>query len=97
MADQNHILIFGIGYVGTALAIRLAEQGWKITGTTREPNTHKMFGKAGWTLLPFDSTAPITGLDTHLKDCSAILSTIAPQEQQDPVLRYHKDSLDAAS
>ena len=93
MATQNHILIFGLGYVGTALAMRLAEQGWKITGTTRNPSAHKMCGTDGWTLLPFDSTGPITDLDTHLHSCTAILSTIAPQDKQDPVLRYHTNLL----
>lgn len=93
MPQQNHILIFGLGYVGTALAMRLAEQGWKITGTTRDPSVHKMAGTDGWTLLPFDSTAPIAGLDSHLQNCTAILSTIAPKDKRDPVLHYHRQDL----
>lgn len=88
---QNHIFIFGLGYVGTALAERLASQGWHITGTTRDPSRHKMAGKPDWRLLPFSSSEPIEELDSHLQNCNAILSTIAPQEKQDPVLRFHRE------
>ena len=88
---QNHIFIFGLGYVGTALAERLASQGWLITGTTRDPSTHKMAGKPEWRLLPFSSSEPIEELDSHLQNCNAVLSTIAPQEKQDPVLRFHRE------
>ena len=91
MAQHNHIFIFGLGYVGTALARKLADKGWQVSGTTRDPNIHKMAGAAGWTLLPFDSTSAIADLDAHLQDCTHILSTIAPQEKQDPVLRFHRD------
>lgn len=94
IVTQKHIFIFGLGYVGTALADRLAAEGWHITGTTRDPSAHKRAGKAQWTLLPFTSTGTIDGLDSHLQTCNAILSTIAPQEKQDPVLRYHREILE---
>lgn len=97
MVLKKQIVIFGLGYVGTALAKRLAARGWNIIGTTRNPDTHQMAGQAGWTLLPFDSSGAIPNLDAHLEHCDAILSTIAPQEKQDPILRYHRDMLSAWS
>ena len=93
MTDKKQILVFGLGYVGTALARSMAEDGWQIIGTTRNPDTHAMAGQPGWRLLPFDSTGPIDGLADYLAESSAILSTIAPQDQRDPVLHYHREEI----
>ena len=38
---NNHIFIFGLGYVGQHLATQLSMGGWQITGTNRNPEKIK--------------------------------------------------------
>ena len=73
-----HLLIFGLGYTGTALAVQAAERGIRTTVASRSPGRP---APDGVDLVPFD--APPWDSATHL------VLTAAPEEG-DPVLARHE-------
>jgi nucleoside-diphosphate-sugar epimerase len=71
----NTLLIFGLGYTGSAIASAASAAGFSVTGTTRD-------GADG--SLRFDAATDAISAATHL------LTTAAPDDSGDPVLaRYH--------
>ncbi len=85
------LLSLGHGYSAQALARRLLPQGWHIIGTTRSAEKAKALRAQGIEplLWPGD-LAPALNRATHL------LSSIAPDDQGDPVLRAHGPAISAA-
>ncbi|MDE2319454.1 MAG: SDR family oxidoreductase [Rhodospirillales bacterium] len=78
--QTNHLLIFGLGYSGRAIAKAAVAAGWQVSATTRGETK----AEPGVTLLPFSKATPVIATATH------ILSSAAPDETGDPVLaRYH--------
>ncbi len=68
------MLIFGLGYTATRLADRLRDQGWSVTGTTRDGRDDTLaFDDA-------DAVVPAIAAATH------ILSSVPPTDASDPVL-----------
>ena len=99
--NKNHpaksIFIFGLGYVGTAVAYTLKEKGWKVSGTCTNVNKAIEFRNQGISAYPFYeglSREDIKSdcLDDILKS-NYILSTIPPIDNQeiDIVLKLYKD------
>ena len=80
-----HLLIFGLGYTGRALAEAAASAGLAVTVATRQ---HGAAPPAGAALAAFD--APPLDLATHL------VATAAPQDAGDPVLARHAAAIAAA-
>jgi len=84
---MKHLFCFGLGYTGQALAVVLKDQGWKISGTTRDEATKKRLERDGYQmfLLDGDHQMPVDVLD----DVSHVLLSIPPGDKGDPVfLRY---------
>ena len=77
-----HLLIFGLGYTGTALAQAAAAGGHQVTVATRQPGATAPPRVA---LAPFD--APPIHTATH------IVATAAPSEAGDPVLARHAEAI----
>jgi len=78
-AAERHLLCFGLGYSARVLAGRLRDNGWRVTGTSRNPNEPDC--------LCFDrdhllAPAAFSGV-TH------ILVSIPPDEAGDAVLDRH--------
>ena len=92
MADK-HIFIFGLGYVGRHLAHALYQQGWQISGTTRDVERMRAKVPDDWQILAFEDGQTIEALDRHLENCTHLLSTISALVGHDPVMNSHKDSL----
>ncbi len=80
-----HLLIFGLGYTGTALAAAAAAEGRTVTVVTRQADAQPPPGVA---LAPFDAP-PLDGA-THL------VATAAPDAAGDPVLARHAAAIAAA-
>jgi nucleoside-diphosphate-sugar epimerase len=78
---MNQLLIFGLGYSGSAVADKAREKGFEVTGTTRQ-------GLDG--SIRFDSAEAAVQSATHL------LTTIAPDEATDPVLARYGTVIKAA-
>lgn len=87
------LLCFGLGYSAQALAQRLSARGWEIRGTTRRQDKAATLSAAGWRCFLFDRAhgLPADAFDgvTH------VLTSIAPDEEGDPVLDRHGAELQA--
>jgi nucleoside-diphosphate-sugar epimerase len=85
MQATPHLLVFGLGYTGRAIAAAAAAQGWHVAATSRDPATTPPDGVS---LQPFDR-ADLTGI-TH------IVATAPPAAGADPVLARHGAALAAS-
>ncbi len=74
----GHLLVFGMGYTGTAIAAQAAGQGWQVTATSRDPGSLRP--PPGVALIPFLEAAPAVLTATHL------VQTAAPGAEGDPAL-----------
>jgi len=77
------LLIFGLGYCGTAIAAAARGAGFAVTAATRRP--------AGPDDVAFDAAGPAIAVATH------VLSTVPPDGVSDPVLARYADAIAAAS
>jgi nucleoside-diphosphate-sugar epimerase len=80
-----NLLIFGLGYSGRAIAEAAMAAGIPTTITSRTPAS-----EPGLTVIPFDAAAPAIATATHL------ITTAAPDEQGDPVLRRYSAAITAS-
>lgn len=85
------LLSIGHGYSAQALARRLIPQGWTVIGTTRSAAKAAALARDGVEplLLPAP-LAPALARATH------VLSSVAPDDAGDPILRDHMAELAAA-
>jgi nucleoside-diphosphate-sugar epimerase len=86
------MLSLGHGYSAQALGRLLRPKGWRIIGTTRSAAGAEALRAQGVEPLiwPGEPLAPSLAQATHL------LSSIAPDESGDPVLRAHRAEIAAA-
>ena len=86
MRSTAHLLIFGLGYCGAAVAGAARDAGFTVTGTARQATQPFT--------VPFDAAAPAISSATHL------LSTAPPAPgmdgHADPVLARYADAIAAA-
>ncbi|MBM3468300.1 MAG: SDR family oxidoreductase [Alphaproteobacteria bacterium] len=80
-----HLFIFGLGYVGQHLGLRMLSKGWHVSGTTRSQELAQALCKQGFNAIVWDghSTLP----KTLFKKDAHILITIPPNEDGDIVLK----------
>ena len=86
VADMSTLLSLGHGYSARALASRLVPQGWRVIGTTRNPDKAEAFRAEGVEplLWPAD-LGPALAKATH------ILCSAAPDAAGDPFLQAMPD------
>jgi nucleoside-diphosphate-sugar epimerase len=95
---MSRLFCFGLGYTALALARGLAAEGWQIAGTTRDPDKHARLEQEGFEVWRFDRDQPLEQAERALAGTTHALSSIAPDEQGDPVLgRHARDLLRCAS
>lgn len=89
-AMDKVLLSIGHGYCARALAIRLLPQGWRVIGTTRSAEKAES--------LIVDGIEPLNwpGNELPLSTASHILTSIAPGDGGDPVLREAAQALEGA-
>ena len=92
-SKNNHLFIFGLGYVGQHLARALHQKGWQITGTTRHPKRLEPNVPNDWQILKFEDGGQINDLSSHLSNASHVITTISALAGYDPVLKAHKQEL----
>jgi nucleoside-diphosphate-sugar epimerase len=85
--SPGRLLIFGLGYTGTAIGVAAAEAGFAVTATSRQPD-HA--GAPGVTVIPFDAAENAVAAATH------IIATAAPDEGGDPALARYGAAITAA-
>jgi nucleoside-diphosphate-sugar epimerase len=82
---ETHLLIFGLGYSGTAVARLALARGVRVTGTSRSAVDGEV--RDGVAVQPFAAALPA--------DVTHVLATAAPGEAGDPVLATHGAGLRA--
>jgi nucleoside-diphosphate-sugar epimerase len=85
VAMANHMLIFGMGYSANHLARRLANDGWRVTGTRRVADGDS---------IAFDDKPAV---HAAIQSASHILSSVPPERDgSDPVLAEYGAAVSAA-
>jgi nucleoside-diphosphate-sugar epimerase len=87
------LFCFGLGYTALALARELAAEGWQIAGTTRDPGKQARLEQEGIEVYAFAREQPLEQAAQALAGTTHVLSSIAPDEQGDPVLGHHARDL----
>ena len=81
-----HVMIFGCGYSGTAIAKAFAGDGVRISGTTRSADKIEALRRNGIEAFLFDGETMEDGLRRALADVTHLVQSIAPGKA-DPLLR----------
>ncbi len=82
-----HLLIFGLGFCGRAVARAACAAGWDVVATSRSPLPSS---DARLRIVAFDAAGPELVRATHL------LATAPPREGEDPVLAKYGGEIAAA-
>ena len=82
---RRHLLCFGLGYSARVLAGRLGDDGWRVTGTSRDPSNPDS--------LCFDRDHPLE--PAAFAGVTHILVSIPPEDAGDPVLDRHAEDIAA--
>lgn len=88
-----HLFSFGFGYCAEVLANRLLRDGWRVTGTVREPARQQALAARGFQITRFERGCPLSDADKFLADVTHVLVSIPPDETGDVVLDLHADLL----
>lgn len=88
-----HVMIFGAGYSGKAIAASCQSQFSQISGTTRSAAKAEALSKAGITPFQFDGTELSAELREALKSVTHMVQSIAPGKSGDPLVRLAGDDL----
>lgn len=87
MTAPGHLLVFGLGYSGRAIAEAARDAGFTVSGTSRQADT---VPPPGVTLVPFAAAEDAIATATHL------VLTAAPGPEGDPVLARYAPEIMAA-
>lgn len=82
-----HLMIFGAGYSGKAIAAACAAPNVRIAGTTRSADKTAALAQAGIKPFLFDGTDLGADLLAELKTATHLVQSIAPGRDGDPLLR----------
>jgi nucleoside-diphosphate-sugar epimerase len=85
MKQDKLLIIAGLGYAGRAVAEAAAAAGWRVVGTSRQPEAIRAL--PGVEMISFDAAGPAFAAASHW------LITTPPDEAGDPVLRRHASAL----
>ena len=89
VTPNPRLFCFGLGYCARALAERLLAEGWRVTGTTRDPAKAAELETAGIESLLFDRDWPLEDPGGALAGVTHLLSSVPPDAQGDSVLDRH--------
>ncbi len=81
------LLIFGLGFCGTAAARDAVAAGWQVSATSRNPGAP---GPEGVRIVPFRAAGE------EVVGCTHMLATAPPREDADPVLSRYDAEIKAA-
>ena len=90
MNDKSpHLFCFGLGYSAMALAGRLFDEGWRISGTHRAGEKEDGSDSNGFVSYSFARDYPLDDFDFLFDSVTHILVSIPPDAAGDPVLDIH--------
>jgi nucleoside-diphosphate-sugar epimerase len=82
-----HVMIFGCGYSGTAIAKAFAGDDVRVSGTTRSPDKLPALAAEGIEGFLFDGEALSEKLRREMEGVTHLVQSIAPRDAGDPLLR----------
>jgi len=85
MKHDKMLIIAGLGYAGRAVAEAAAKAGWRVIGSSRQPESPRT--PVGVEVIGFEEAGPAFAAASHW------LITTPPDEGGDPVLRRHAAAL----
>ena len=88
-----HLFIFGYGYTVDFLGRTLLEQGWKISGTTRDVQKRNALRTQGVNAYVFDSDKPLGDPLAMFDGVTHLLISTPPDQEGDLVCRLHGDDI----
>jgi nucleoside-diphosphate-sugar epimerase len=91
---QSHLLVFGLGYTGAAIAAAAAAEGLRVTGVSRDPAAAPAL--PGVAMLPFAEAAAALAQATHLLTTAPPPGDGGEGDWVDPVLHAHAAAIAAA-
>lgn len=91
-----HVMIFGCGYSGTAIAKAFAAPGVRIAGTTRSPEKAAALRSEDIEAFLFDGEALSDELRAEMAGVTHLVQSIAPGKPGDPLIRLFGEDLGAA-
>jgi len=91
-----HVMIFGCGYSGSAIATAFSGPGARIAGTTRSPEKAALLRNEGIEAFLFDGETPSEELRAEMKGVTHLVQSIAPGKPGDPLIRLFGADLGAA-
>ena len=92
---MSRLFVFGLGYTAQALALRLHGAGWRIAGTTRSAEKQTRLAQHGIEVHRFARGRPLEAAAEALAGTTHLLTSIAPDEDGDPVLDHHLAALES--
>ncbi len=87
------LFIFGVGYSASATARRVAADGARVVGTVRTQAKADALAQSGLATRVFAGTGRDVKIANDMADSDAVLISVPPDSQQDPVLRAYADDL----
>jgi nucleoside-diphosphate-sugar epimerase len=91
------LFIFGMGYSATYIAQRLAARGAAITATVRSQAKADLLSGSGYTMRLFATADRDETIEREIADGDAVLVSVPPGAQRDPVLQVYRDDLAATA
>ena len=82
-------LSFGHGYTAQALTPHLNDKGWKVFGTSRSRDNFSDIEKSGAIPILWGSEE----LRSVIKEAALVLSSVAPKNDNDPVIQMYGEDL----
>ncbi|MGI9485711.1 MAG: SDR family oxidoreductase [Geminicoccaceae bacterium] len=92
----GRLFCFGLGYSAMALARQLMVEGWSAAGTTRSEDKRKALEAEGIEAHLFSRRQPLEDPAAALDGVTHLITSIAPDEEGDPVLACHLNDLIAS-
>lgn len=87
------LFCFGLGFSALALARDLIEDGWSVAGTTRSDEKRSALEAEGIDVHLFSREQPLADPAAALDGVTHVVTSIAPDEEGDPVLGCHEKDL----
>ncbi|MCP5365537.1 MAG: SDR family oxidoreductase [Hyphomicrobiales bacterium] len=93
--DAPHLFCFGLGFTARALARRISQTGWRISGTSRSPDALAELAGEDIGAYLYDGIRPLEDAERRLDGVTAVLVSIPPGKTGDCVVRQHAAHLRA--
>ncbi len=90
-----HLVIFGCGYSGTAIAKAFLADGFRVSGTTRSQEKAVALRAQGIEAFVFDGETLDPALVDAVRSATHLVQSIAPRDAGDPVLKLTGERIGA--